>query len=70
MQHEGQTLPAFSVQTLAPPDLPHNAEDRADRVRAFSRIQYAQTKDDVDTEMQKRYQRNSGTGSNSGSYYN
>jgi hypothetical protein len=33
MQHQGKTLPAFSMQTLPPPEIPADAAERTQRIR-------------------------------------
>jgi hypothetical protein len=54
MQKEGQTLPAFLLHTLPPPDLP-DATAAIDRIRQHSRTTYGRLASEVDAELRQRY---------------
>jgi hypothetical protein len=56
-QRAGSALPAFSVRTPVPLVVPRDATVRSARIRVLSRSRYARHKDQVDQEMQERYQR-------------
>lgn len=54
MQHNAQTLPAFSVQTLPPLSQPDSATARVERIRSLSRERYSLSKVMVDAEIYQR----------------
>lgn len=54
MQHNAQTLPAFSVRTLPPIAQPDSAAARVARIRALSRDKYSIPKEMVDAEIALR----------------
>ena len=56
MQQVGQTLPAFNIRTF-PPQSPHeDGDQRRARIRAASREQYARPKEEIDAEINSRFQ--------------
>jgi hypothetical protein len=56
MQYLGETLPAFSMVTLPPIAGPPDAQERVAHIRGLSRSKYARHKDEVNAELQLRYE--------------
>jgi hypothetical protein len=54
MQHQGQTLPPFTMETQAPPARPKDARARAKRIRTHSRQTYATESAVVERQIQSR----------------
>lgn len=54
MQINAEAVPAFNIHTYAPPPDYRDAEARIERIRSYSRAQYAQKREDVEREINKR----------------
>ena len=54
-QFLGETLPAFSMETLPPIVTPSDAPQRVARIRALSRRNYARLREQVEAEFDERY---------------
>ena len=54
-QFLGETLPAFSMETLPPIFAPSDVEQRLERIRDLSRRNYAQLREVVEAEFEERY---------------
>ena len=57
MQHQGESLPAFIIETLPPIALPDDAEERAATIRKRSQETYAKPRQVVDEAIQRRFER-------------
>lgn len=56
LQLDGETLPAFSLETQPPLEKPADAEERVARLRQHSRQTYGRPAADIDAELMARYQ--------------
>ncbi|MCL4266682.1 MAG: type IV secretion system DNA-binding domain-containing protein [Anaerolineae bacterium] len=56
MQANGETLPAFSLQTAVPLETNPDDGDKINRIRTLSRQRYSRSKESVDAEILARFQ--------------
>lgn len=56
MQVSGQSLPAFSMMTPPPLDIPDDANESINRIKQYSRDTYGRPAAEIDQELAERYQ--------------
>lgn len=55
MQHEGETMPAFNLVTIPPPEKKAEADAMIERIQEKSRKTYARPREEIDAELAARY---------------